>query len=62
MAKEANTEMWELGRQAGIAQARRLVDADLNDALKAGDGFLAGYLNTFIRKLDLASRSDEAKN
>ena len=58
MAEEANAEVWGMGRQAGIDQARRLVDADLNDALKEGDGFLAGYLNTLIRKLEKAANHD----
>ena len=58
IGKGAKTEEREMGRQAGIAQARKLVDADLNEALKAGDGFLAGYLNTLIRKLEKASTSE----
>ena len=58
IGKEAGTEKWEMGRLAGIAQARNLVVADLNDALKAGDGFLAGYLNTLIRKLERVSAAD----
>ena len=56
--RETIAEAQEIGRQAGIAEALKLVEADLGDALKAGDGFLAGYLNTLIRKLKLASTND----
>ena len=32
--KKARAQVWEMGRQTGIAQARKLVDTDLSDALK----------------------------
>ena len=56
--RETIAEAKEIGRQVGIAEAIKLVDSDLRDALKAGDGFLAGYLNTLIRKLEMASTND----
>lgn len=56
--RETIAKAHETGRRAGIAEALDLVDSDLRDALKSGDGFLAGYLNTLIRKLKLASTND----
>ena len=56
--KETIAEAKKIDRLAGIAEALELVESDLKDALKAGDGFLAGYLNTLIRKLERASNYD----
>ena len=56
--RDTIAEAQEIGRQAGIAEALKLVEADLKGALKTGDGFLAGYLNTLIRKLKMASTNE----
>ena len=55
---ETMAEAKEIGRRTGIAEATKLVKSYLKDALKAGDGFLAGWLNTLILELERASNND----